>query len=570
MSIPALTFPLVVFASNRFLGDKQRAATTSTTTHKVKLALTTSMSAACLFSVIWLTAFADAPSLSALIVNALNSVAWAGAAVLIRREFLKTSETSKFLRGWFIVAFSCLCALVPLLMAVDPTLSTLYDIRVEAIVMLILSASTMLVSLMWPKDYPHESYHELNMDFVYEPKLESKKSEEEVWRQFDEVHKADVYKSRELETEQRLLKAMEKLREVDVYDYELADVKDDIVVLYAITCRRGRSGSLRSTTYRSYSEFKQFHAEMQRRRPDLALPALPAPLPRDVSLTEEAIQVRVDGFQRLMKYLLAHEVEDEEVNEFLAVNVTLPVLIAKPRSRSNATFSTDCESLSEDSLLDVARQNAEMKVDAAPSEQAKQAERQVPTVVPKTVPVQEKPKPAPVQEKPKPAPVQEKPKPVKEMPKEMDEVRVEESKQPEEPRPVQTRPKSVSLPVVTPDIIRPVVPAEPQLQIAVMSAFETGSGSTKHTMYVVASTLGPESLVCARRFKEFQNLHDRLKKKYSNLPAFPSASMGQSSTDPKVVATRKERLQSYLTALVETQGLSKDTSLLEFLNIVRK
>jgi hypothetical protein len=66
-------------------------------------------------------------------------------------------------------------------------------------------------------------------------------------------------------------------------------------------------------------------------------------------------------------------------------------------------------------------------------------------------------------------------------------------------------------------------------------------------MYVVAVTRGADSLVCARRFKEFKNLHDRLKQKFS---AFPTATMGQSSTDPKVVSARRERLQSYLTALV--------------------
>jgi hypothetical protein len=52
---------------------------------------------------------------------------------------------------------------------------------------------------------------------------------------------------------------------------------------------------------------------------------MPAALPTNRSLTDGEITLQVEGFDRLMMFILEREVEEAEVKEFLSPNREVPI-----------------------------------------------------------------------------------------------------------------------------------------------------------------------------------------------------------------------------------------------------
>lgn len=106
-------------------------------------------------------------------------------------------------------------------------------------------------------------------------------------------------------------------------------------------------------------------------------------------------------------------------------------------------------------------------------------------------------------------------------------------------------------------------------RVNILSTYESGSGYTKHTMYEIGVKYGKEHIICAHRFKDFKKLHLELKEDYPNIPDMPSTGfgLGFSSTDPETVAERRDKLEKFLAACVDSRGIRTHPAVMEFLEL---
>lgn len=103
--------------------------------------------------------------------------------------------------------------------------------------------------------------------------------------------------------------------------------------------------------------------------------------------------------------------------------------------------------------------------------------------------------------------------------------------------------------------------------VSITTTYNSGVGYKKHTMYEIEITTPQNNQVVSRRFTEFKKLDDRIRKKYGRIGQLPTSGMGVSSTDPRVVADRRFKLQKYLEDLISREEIRTDPGLLEFLEL---
>ena len=98
-----------------------------------------------------------------------------------------------------------------------------------------------------------------------------------------------------------------------------------------------------------------------------------------------------------------------------------------------------------------------------------------------------------------------------------------------------------------------------------------GSKEKLYVAYIIDVRTGSVHWRLARRFSEFYNLHNMLRKGYkrlaSILPKLPSKRMklGTSKFDPKYTLERREKLETYLVALVEAVNVDANDIIDDFL-----
>jgi hypothetical protein len=103
--------------------------------------------------------------------------------------------------------------------------------------------------------------------------------------------------------------------------------------------------------------------------------------------------------------------------------------------------------------------------------------------------------------------------------------------------------------------------------VSITTTYNSGMGYKKHTMYEIEVQTERNTRLVSRRFTDFKKLDDKIRKKYGKVGQLPQYGMGVSSTDPRVVADRRFKLQKYLEDLISHEGVRTDPAVLEFLEL---
>lgn len=106
-----------------------------------------------------------------------------------------------------------------------------------------------------------------------------------------------------------------------------------------------------------------------------------------------------------------------------------------------------------------------------------------------------------------------------------------------------------------------------QYQAKIANTYETGPGYSRYTMYEISVQLGNETTECAHRFKDFKKLYEHLKSRFGRSPELPISGLYASSTDSKVVAQRKLKLEDFLREILSDVDMRGDPTVVSFLSL---
>ena len=299
----------MIFSLRKQKQDEERITLTYTRSHLVKLALAGLNLLTCFIIFIVDLVIGN---LGFTIENSTYMFLWMFSIMLLRREFLKTGQTSLALIGFwgFMLITPTIVLILSVLGKADKSMlrSSLVGIKVACNLFIVLVVIVRRVDIGDIYSRTSSVYNQIMKSYFLED--ESIEDEDKIWDKFDKLVDESIP-----------LIERENIKSIVARSCEPKDTPAGWVNFYAIEISYGKTKNLTRVVFRRFREFIVFYLDLKDANPAVGLPEFPQVLQIKEQVTSIVISQRLNFFNDLFQVIMKNKLNSGLFSRFFNVKV---------------------------------------------------------------------------------------------------------------------------------------------------------------------------------------------------------------------------------------------------------
>jgi len=273
-------FPFIFYKSKLIQRqDREEILANYTFNHMIKLVNSMLVAGIYFCMLFWDLLCEEEIGISMLIQSFSNGTIWVLASYLLRQEYLNLGFTTLHLRLWWVIALCTQVLEITLVAIFDTKVDFFSDVRPEYVMLLFLLGGIVIIGYIRSGDMPldrrntMEAYYEFMLSAYKKQQEPNELQERELWDRFSQVNYLE--KQEKIQKRQEEAKLQQKIKKIEVPEYEVVEEEEDSVVYYIIKVYKGRTGNILRETRRRYREFASLYTELRARFPKEVIASFP-------------------------------------------------------------------------------------------------------------------------------------------------------------------------------------------------------------------------------------------------------------------------------------------------------